>query len=246
MPAAPGGGLGQHPRLNLVTYIRVERGSAVLIPSTPLRGVLGQFGQMLAMAFRRSDDLHLLPVIRKFSAAIETGHIGSGQRCSLRTARCSANRDRKAVAGVPAAEKSVQQSGNTAEEKVDQSGNHDSPSTSTSWLARSWVTSYNQDNPSPRTRPPALSRSVQVIPLVKLDSGIDKTVSAFVRPACQTRNTPRNPCTGYSYSRRENVSPTHFQRLFRRYTLCGPRFFCCWHLVMMADRSRPRRSSGNS
>jgi hypothetical protein len=30
------------------------------------------------------------------------------------------------------------------------------------------------------------------------------------------------------------------------YTLWGPRFFCCWHLVMMAERNRVRRSSGNS
>jgi hypothetical protein len=30
------------------------------------------------------------------------------------------------------------------------------------------------------------------------------------------------------------------------YTLCGPRFFCCWHLVMIAERNRLRRSSGNS
>ncbi len=29
-------------------------------------------------------------------------------------------------------------------------------------------------------------------------------------------------------------------------TLCGPRFFCAWHFVMIAERSRVRRSSGNS
>jgi hypothetical protein len=30
------------------------------------------------------------------------------------------------------------------------------------------------------------------------------------------------------------------------YTLCGPRFLCCWHLVMIAERRRVRRSSGSS
>jgi radical SAM superfamily enzyme YgiQ (UPF0313 family) len=32
----------------------------------------------------------------------------------------------------------------------------------------------------------------------------------------------------------------------RPYTLCGPRFLCCWHLVMIAERRRVRRSSGSS
>ena len=41
-------------------------------------GVLGQLGQAFAMSIRRSDDSHLLPVIRKFLAAIQAGDISSG------------------------------------------------------------------------------------------------------------------------------------------------------------------------
>ncbi len=50
-----------------------------------LRGVLRQCGQALAMTLRRSDDFHLLPVIRKFSAAIETSNVCSRQSGSLGT-----------------------------------------------------------------------------------------------------------------------------------------------------------------
>jgi hypothetical protein len=35
-------------------------------------------------------------------------------------------------------------------------------------------------------------------------------------------------------------------KVLAAYTLCGPRFLCCWHLLMMAERRRVRRSSGNS
>src|SRR5579863_7363082 len=72
-------------------------------------GVLGQLCRALAMAVGRGDDLHLLPVVGKLLAAIEARHIGSGQSCGLGAARCPANGNGKAVAGMPAAEKCVHQ-----------------------------------------------------------------------------------------------------------------------------------------
>ena len=74
-----------------------------------LRGVLRQFGETLAVTLRRSDDLHLLPVIGKLSAAIETSDIRSGQSRSLGPARGSANAHRKAVTGVFASKNCIYQ-----------------------------------------------------------------------------------------------------------------------------------------
>jgi hypothetical protein len=65
-----------------------------------LCGVFGQLRKMFAMAFWRSDNLHLLPIIGKFLAAIETGNVGSGQRSGLRTAHGTTNRNGEAIAGV--------------------------------------------------------------------------------------------------------------------------------------------------
>lgn len=70
-----------------------------------------------AMALRRADDLHFLPVIGKFSAAFEAGDVRSGEHGRLGAA-CPSNRTRKTVTGVPAAEK-----------RIDHFGNHSTPST---------------------------------------------------------------------------------------------------------------------
>jgi len=67
-----------------------------------LCGVLGQFGQVLAVRIRGCDDFHFPPVIGKLSAAIETSYIGSGQSGGWGAAPSFANSNRKAVAGVPA------------------------------------------------------------------------------------------------------------------------------------------------
>ena len=74
-----------------------------------LRGVLGQFGQSFAVSLGGGDDLHFLPVIRKFLAAIKTCDIGSGQCSGLWTALCAANGYGEAVARVPAAKKRFNQ-----------------------------------------------------------------------------------------------------------------------------------------
>lgn len=74
--------------------------------------MLGQFGQVLAMALGGSDDFHLVPVVRKFLAAIETGDVGPGQSGGLGAARTAAtNGDGKAVTGMSATENGVIQSG---------------------------------------------------------------------------------------------------------------------------------------
>ena len=69
-----------------------------------LGGVLGQFGQALAMTLGGSNDLHLLPVIRKFFTAVEASDVSSGQSSGLGAARCPTNGYRKAIVRVPAAE----------------------------------------------------------------------------------------------------------------------------------------------
>jgi hypothetical protein len=56
-----------------------------------LRCVLGQFGETLAMLLRRRDDPHLLPVVRKFLATVQTCDVRSGQTRGLGAARFSAN-----------------------------------------------------------------------------------------------------------------------------------------------------------
>src|SRR5207302_7446518 len=80
-----------------------------------LRGVLGQFGEPLPMTLRRSDNLHLLPVVRKLSTAVQTSHVGSRQCRGWGTALSTTNRYWKAIASVPATEK-----------RIDQFGDHDS------------------------------------------------------------------------------------------------------------------------
>lgn len=82
-----------------------------------LRGVLRQRGQTLAMPLGRSDDFHLLPVIRKLSAAIEAGDVSSGQRCRLRAPFRATNGYWKAVVRVSA-----------SKNDIDQFCNHDPPS----------------------------------------------------------------------------------------------------------------------
>src|SRR6266567_5486685 len=64
---------------------------------------------MLAMTLRRRNHFHLLPVIGKFSAAIEASNVGPGQSRRLGTALCSANGYGKAVARVSAAEQCIHQ-----------------------------------------------------------------------------------------------------------------------------------------
>ncbi len=74
-----------------------------------LRGVLGQLSQSFAMPLRRSDDLHLLPVVGKFSPTIEADDVGTSQHCS-RGAMCStANCYRKAIVRVPATKHCIYQ-----------------------------------------------------------------------------------------------------------------------------------------
>jgi hypothetical protein len=65
--------------------------------------------QTLTMPSGRRDDLHFLPVVRKFSAAIETSYVGSSESGCLRTAGCATNRDGKAVPRVPTTEKRIEQ-----------------------------------------------------------------------------------------------------------------------------------------
>lgn len=55
----------------------------------------------------RSDDLHFLPVIAEFSAAIQASDIGARSLSRRRTTRTGAHRDGKAVASVPATEHGV-------------------------------------------------------------------------------------------------------------------------------------------
>src|SRR6202042_376917 len=71
------------------------------------------------MTLWRSDDFHPLPVIRKFSATIQTRDIGPGQLGGFGTARLRAPKsDWKTVTSVPA-----------TEEHIHQLSEHDPPST---------------------------------------------------------------------------------------------------------------------
>src|SRR5208282_846510 len=106
------------PRAGLLAALAAERvnssASNLVAPALPssvarraasdLGGVLGQLGQALAVLLRGSDDAHFLPVIGKFSSAIEACDVSSGQARGLRTARLSTNGYGKAVVRVPAAE----------------------------------------------------------------------------------------------------------------------------------------------
>jgi hypothetical protein len=96
------------------TELRANRGSLgeEFVPDaqSALRGLLrGKRGATLTMAFGRPDHLHLLPVIREFSAAIQAGHISSSKSGCLRTACGATNRDGKTVTRVPTTEKSIEQ-----------------------------------------------------------------------------------------------------------------------------------------
>src|SRR5258708_21594784 len=68
----------------------------------------GERGQALAMPFGRCDNFHFLPVVGKFSAAIETSYVGPGKSGCLRTAGCSTNGNGKAVTTVPTPAKRIQ------------------------------------------------------------------------------------------------------------------------------------------
>jgi len=84
----------------------------------PSGGMLGQFCEMLSVALGGRDDLHLLPVVRKFFSAVETDDVGSGQHGSLGAVRSATHCNREAIMGVFAAEYGI-----------DQFSNHDPPST---------------------------------------------------------------------------------------------------------------------
>jgi hypothetical protein len=84
------------------------------IPAELMRGSLRNLirskrGCVLAPLSRRSDDLHLLPVVRKFSSTIQASHVGSGQRGGLWALSLPTNRYRKAEPGMPATKKHVKQ-----------------------------------------------------------------------------------------------------------------------------------------
>jgi len=196
------------------------------------------------MTLWRSNYLHLLPVVRKLSAAIQTSHVGPGQSRGLRTALCTANGNRKAVPRVPAAEKNIHQF-----------GDHDPTfHIHAGWLARPWVLlnvallnlgqlylgQYCLDHSTLSARSTTVCAGHHSILWIHK---LTKQFRVFCTSPSRDGNLPRNPCTGYSYRRRKNVSRALTPA---PYTLCGPRFLYCWHLVMMADRRRPRRSSGNS
>src|SRR5258708_10068986 len=69
----------------------------------------GERGQALAMPFGRCDNFHFLPVVGKFSAAIETSYVGPGKSGCLRTTGCATYGDGKAVTRVPTNEKRIEQ-----------------------------------------------------------------------------------------------------------------------------------------
>src|SRR5258708_23682490 len=84
------------------TCIRCPTGGAKRNFQQPLSCFFrSERGQALTMAFRRPYDFHLLPVVRKFSAAVKTSHVRPPESGGLRTARCATNRNGKAVTRVP-------------------------------------------------------------------------------------------------------------------------------------------------
>src|ERR1700722_1681978 len=70
---------------------------------TNLRGVFRERRQMFAVILDRGDNLHLLPVVGKLSAAIEAGNVSPGQGRCLRTRSGPANGHGKTVMGMLAA-----------------------------------------------------------------------------------------------------------------------------------------------
>src|SRR5579872_906019 len=114
---------------NTLTLDLVSCTASLVAGDPPLRGVLRQFGQMLPMTLGRRDDFHLLPVVRKFSAAVQTGHISPGQSRGLGTARLSPDGYWKAVVSVPATKNCIHYPGNETKNGVHQLSNHVSPST---------------------------------------------------------------------------------------------------------------------
>ena len=60
------------------------------------------------MPLCRCDDLHLLPVVGEFFAALQTNNVGAGQAGGLRTPRAP-DRYWKTIAGVMATENCVEQ-----------------------------------------------------------------------------------------------------------------------------------------
>lgn len=80
----------------------------------------GECSSILARLGGRGYYLHLLPVVRKFSAAIQASYVGSGQCAGLRPARGAPKRHWEAVTRVSA-----------TENRVNQFCNHKAPSTET-------------------------------------------------------------------------------------------------------------------
>ena len=65
---------------------------------------------VLASFSRRSDNLHLLPIVRKFPATIQAGYVGPGQRSGLGAARRASDGHWKTVTGMSATENCVKHS----------------------------------------------------------------------------------------------------------------------------------------
>src|SRR5882762_953171 len=80
--------------------IRVFRSGCVL---------RGQCSHAFAMPLRRGYDLHLLPVVGEFFAALQTSNVGAGQAGGLRTPPGAPDRYWKTIAGVMATENCVEQ-----------------------------------------------------------------------------------------------------------------------------------------
>src|ERR1700732_5225082 len=71
------------------------------------------------MPLWRCNDLHLLPVVGEFFAALQTNNVGAGQAGGLRTPRAAPDRYWKTIAGVI-----------TTENCLEHFDEHDAPSTS--------------------------------------------------------------------------------------------------------------------
>ena len=130
-----------------------------------LRGLLGSQGRHVLSPFgRRRDHLHLPPVVREFSSAIQASNIRTGQGPGLRPP-CASQRYWKAIPGMPAAEK-----------RIDQFCHHKEPSTPRGCLSLGLCC-----EPLPRTCPYSL-QSYKM-----LDSPEKRMVSSY---ACEswTRN----------------------------------------------------------
>ncbi len=76
------------------------------------RVLRSKFRDSFATPLRRSDDLHLLPVVRKLFAAIEACDIRSSQRSGLGAAHRPANRNWKAETRVMTTKKDIDKSFN--------------------------------------------------------------------------------------------------------------------------------------